>query len=82
MPSKARMKFSPAFMAIKIISDQTPHGLFEKLMRNAYQEAGKPKQIYMFTLLHKKHGNEGFHNWINSTSDKIPLDWHIPPYVK
>jgi len=39
------MKFSAASMAVKIIRDQTSHSLYEKLIRNAYQEVQKPKQI-------------------------------------
>jgi len=75
VPPKSWMKFSSASTAIKIIRDQTLHSLYEKLMRNAYQEARKPKQIYVFDNSHNKHGKKRFHIWICLILRQINFPW-------
>jgi len=75
MNPKSWMKYGAASMAIKILRDQCPHSLYGKIMRNAYQEQRKPKQIYTFDASHNKHGKKGFHNWLNIVLKEIKFPW-------
>jgi len=75
MNPKSWMKYAAASTAIKILRDQLPLSLYGKIMRNAYQEARKPKQIYTYDASHNKHGKKGFHNWINHVLREVKFPW-------
>jgi len=76
MPPKAWMKYSPASLAIKIIRDETPTLLHDKIVQNAYQENRKPPFIYTFDASHNKRRKKGFHNWINFILKQIKFPWY------
>jgi len=54
------MKYGAANMAIKIVRDQTPNMLCEKIMKNSDLEPRKPFQMYTYNSCYNKHGKKDF----------------------
>jgi len=79
MPPKTWMKYGAANLAIKIIRDQTPTILCEKLMKNSYLEPRKPQVLYTYDSSHNKHGKKGYHNWITLIMKQIRFPWYGLP---
>jgi len=76
MPPRTWMKYISSSTAIKIIRDAAPTSLYQKLMKNSYQERRKQSSMYTFDASHNKHGKKGYHNWINLMLKLIKFPWY------
>jgi len=76
MPPKSRMVYYTANIAMKIVRDETPSGLCNKLMVNAYQEHRKEKFIYIYDNSHNKHGTLYY-----ESSNSLGSTWTIKPQM-
>jgi len=55
---------------MKIIRDEAPSNLYNKIMANAYQECRKENFIYTYDNSHNKHGKK----------DQVPMDQPTPTH--
>jgi len=71
MPPQTWMLFCTASTAMKIIRDEAPSNLHNKIMANAYKVRRKENFIYTYDNSHNKLRKKGFHNWINHILRRI-----------
>jgi len=69
------MKYSSASLVIKILRDETPTSIHNKIMQNAYQEIRK-KCLSILLAAPIISMGKGFHNWTNLILKQIKFPWY------